>query len=368
MSGSKVLFTNLRSRMGYNLLDKTRKLFARSGFADRIEEGDKGAVKLHFGEAGNTAFLQPMFARVVVEEVRKAGGKPFLTDTNTLYKGSRGNAVDHLETAIRNGFSFATVDAPVVIGDGLIGMDYIRERIDGRHFPEVKIAAAVHHADAIVNLAHFTAHELFGFGGAVKGIGMGCASPSGKQEMHSDVLPVVDQAKCTSCGRCFQWCPADAIDWEAGSEAQVIEAACIGCGECTVACTYDAIAVNWKTDVPVTQEKTAEYAFGALKNKAGKALFFNYMVNISPDCDCYGFNDPPFVADIGIMVSEDPVAVDQASVDMVNEAQALAGSKLKDLGSEDKVMSVHGIEWRPILAHAEAMGMGTREYHVEEID
>ncbi|UCF30052.1 MAG: DUF362 domain-containing protein [bacterium] len=368
MSAATVYFTNLRSRVGYSLLDKTRRMFVKSGFAGRIDKGDKVAVKLHFGEYGNTAFLPPMFAQVIVDEIKKAGGKPFLIDTNTLYKGSRGNAIDHLETAFRNGFSYATVGAPVIIGDGLIGMDYVREVIDGKHFKDVKIAAAFHHADAVVNMTHFTAHELFGFGGAVKGIGMGCAAPSGKQEMHSDVLPEVNAEKCTSCGRCYNWCPVDAIDWEAGTKAQIIQKLCIGCGECTVACTYHAIAVNWKTDPNITQEKTAEYAYGALKNKDRKALFFSYLMNVSPDCDCYGFSDPPFVPDIGIMVSEDPVALDQAAVDHVNRAQPLAGSKLEDMKTDDKVKSIHGIDWRAILAHGEAMGLGKREYRVEEIE
>jgi uncharacterized Fe-S center protein len=368
MTASTVYFTNLRTRIGYNLLDKTRKLFERSRFAESITEGDKVAVKLHFGEAGNTAFLPPQFARVAVQEVRRVGGKPFLIDTNTLYKGSRSNAIDHLETAVLNGFSYVTVGAPVVIGDGLVGMDYIREPIAGKHFSDVKIAAGFHHADAVVNLTHFTAHDLFGYGGVLKGIGMGCASPSGKQEMHSDVLPKVNEDKCTKCGRCYQWCPAEAIRWEAGITALVIEEKCIGCGECRVACNYGAIAVNWKTDPAVTQEKTAEYAAGALKNKPGKSLFFSFLLNISPDCDCYGFNDPPFAADVGILASRDPVAIDQAAVDLVNGAQALSGSKLENLEAEDKLTAVTGIDWKPMIEHAERLGLGRREYDLEEVE
>jgi uncharacterized Fe-S center protein len=368
MNASKVYFTNLRGQMGYNLLDKTRKLFARSGFAERISPGAKVAVKLHFGEEGNTAFLPPMYARVAVEEIKKAGGKPFLIDTNTLYKGSRGNAVDHLETALKNGFSYATVGAPVIIGDGLIGKDYVTEKVDGKHFSEVKIAAGFHHADAVVNLTHFTGHELFGFGGALKGIGMGCAAPSGKQEMHSDVLPAVREDKCTMCGKCFHWCPVDAIAWEAGTKALIMEEKCIGCGECTVSCSYGAIAVNWKTDPAITQEKTAEYVAGALANKKDKGLFFNYLINVSPDCDCFDFNDPPFVADVGILVSTDPVAIDQAAVDLVNGAQGLAGSKLEDLGAKDKLKAVTGIRWQPILEHAVKLGLGSREYILEKVE
>ncbi len=367
MTASTVYFTNLRTRIGYNLLDKTRKLFEVSGFGEKIGKGDKVAVKLHFGEAGNTAFLPPQFARAAVEEIKKAGGKPFLIDTNTLYKGSRSNAIDHIETAMLNGFSFATVGAPVVIGDGLTGRDFVRQPVGGKHFSEVKIASAFHYANAVVNLTHFTGHELFGFGGVLKGLGMGCAAPSGKQEMHSDVLPKVQEAKCTMCGRCFDWCPVDAIRWEAGTNAFIIPEKCIGCGECTVACNYGAIAVNWKTDPAITQEKTAEYAAGALKSKEGKGLFFSYLLNVSPDCDCYDFNEPPFVADAGILASIDPVAIDQAGVDLVNGSQALAGSKLEDLGTKDKLLSVTGIDWNPILDHAEKLGLGRREYELVEV-
>jgi uncharacterized Fe-S center protein len=367
MTASTVYFTNLRTRIGYGLLDKTRKMFDLSGFSEKISQGDKVAVKLHFGELGNTAFLSPQFARVAVEEIKKAGGKPFLVDTNTLYKGSRGNAVDHLETAMLNGFSFGTVGAPVVIGDGLTGRDYIREKVDGKHFSEVKIASAFYYADAVVNITHFTGHELFGFGGVLKGLGMGCASPSGKQEMHSDVLPSVKEAKCTMCGRCFDWCPADAIRWEPGTKASVIQDKCIGCGECRVACGYGAIAVQWQTDPAVTQEKTAEYAAGAMRNKADKGLYFSFLLNMSPDCDCYGFNDPPFAADAGILVSTDPVAIDQAGVDLVNQAQGLKGSKLEDLEAVDKLLAVTGIQWEPILEHAERLGLGKRDYVLEEV-
>jgi len=367
MNPSTVYFTNLRTQIGYGLLDKTRKLFEVSGFAGKIARGDKVVVKLHFGEAGNVAFLAPPFARVAVEEIRKAGGKPFILDTNTLYKGSRSNAVDHLETALLNGFSFATVGAPLIIGDGLTGRDYVREQVKGKHFSHVKIASAFHYADAVVNLTHFTGHELFGFGGVLKGLGMGCAAPSGKQEMHSDVLPSVKEAKCTMCGRCFEWCPADAVQWEPGTKAFILKEKCIGCGECRVACNYGAIAVQWQTDPAITQEKTAEYAAGALKTKKGKGLFFSFLLNMSPDCDCYGFNDPPFAADAGILVSADPVAIDQAGVDLVNGAQALEGSKLKDLGAKDKLFAVTGVHWEPILAHAEELGLGRRKYEIVEV-
>ncbi len=359
-----VWFTDVRGRIGHGLLEKTRALVRRTGFAGRLGEGDLVAIKLHFGEKGNTAFLPPMFARVVVEEVRAAGARPFLVDTNTLYKGSRKNAVDHLETALGNGFSYATVGAPLVIGDGLVGLDYVRQPVPGRHFSEVKVASAVYHADALVTLAHFTGHELFGYGAVIKSLGMGGAPPSGKQEMHSDVKPVVTVERCTSCGKCVRWCPVDAIGWEARKPAAIDHDRCIGCGECTAVCPAGAIAVNWKTDLAAIQEKTAEYALGVLANKGGKALHLSFLLNMSPDCDCYDFSDAPFVEDVGILASFDPVAADWAGAGLVNRARGLAGSKLGDPGAGDKIATMTGIDWSPLLEHAERIGLGSREHEL----
>lgn len=360
---SKVYFSSLHGKKSW--LDKTSKLFDRAGFRSIIEPGDIVAIKVHFGEPGNTAYLSPIFVRRIVDKVKKAGGKPFLTDSNTLYVGARSNAVDHLVSAIENGFSYATVGAPIIIADGINGKDYVAVNIEGKHIKEAKIGSAVYHADAMIVLTHFKGHELTGFGGAIKNIGMGIGCRSAKQIMHSDVLPQVQDDKCTSCSKCIEWCPTEAIT--VFSTAKIDHAKCQGCGECTVTCPSGAIAINWMTEPSVTQEKIVEFAWAAIKNKSGKVGYFNFVLNVSPDCDCWGWNEAPIVPDIGILASFDPIAIDQASVDLVNNAQGLLGGRLKDMQHEDKFMSLTGIDWRPQLAYGEEIGLGTRSYTLVKV-
>lgn len=343
-------------------LERVDRLFEKAGFADLIDEGDLVAVKVHFGERGNTAFLSPLYARRVVDKIKEAGGKPFLTDANTLYAGSRANAVEHLVTAIENGFSYATVGAPLVIADGLNGHDYIEVEIGGKHFDKVKIGSAISEADAVIALTHVKGHEASGFGGAIKNLGMGSGCRSGKQVMHSDLLPSIDPETCSACERCAEWCPAEAIT--VASAATIDYEKCLGCAECTVTCPNGAIAINWKSDPGVFQEKMAEYALGVIKGKEGKVGFMNFVIDVVPDCDCWSWNDAPIVPDIGIVASKDIVAADQASVDLVNAAEGIKGSRLSDPGAEDKFGLLTGVDWTVQLAHAEMMGLGSRSYEL----
>lgn len=362
---AEVFFTDMRAKRGQSLLDKFEALLDRVGMQSIIKAGDLSAIKLHFGEKGNTAFIRPQFLRRVVDKVKTYGGKPFLTDANTLYVGSRANAVDHLTTAIENGFAYAVVGAPIVIADGLNGKDYVQVEINKKHFKDVKIASAAAHADAFIAVTHFKGHEATGFGGTLKNIGMGLGSRSGKQMMHSDVLPAVNPDKCTGCARCTHWCPADAI-YIMEQKARIPEDACIGCGECTVTCPNHAIDINWKTDPDVIQEKIAEYTYGVLKDKQGKAVFVSFVTSVTPDCDCCGWSDAPIVNDIGILASKDPVALDQACVDLVNRQKGLEDSRLAGYAHmDDKFSVLHpGIDWRIQLAYGEEIGLGTREYNL----
>lgn len=362
---AEVFFTDMRAKRGQSLLDKFEALLDRVGMQSIIKAGDLSAIKLHFGEKGNTAFIRPQFLRRVVDKVKTYGGKPFLTDANTLYVGSRANAVDHLHTAVENGFAYSVAGAPLIIADGLNGKDYVQVEINKKHFKDVKIASAAVHADAIIAVTHFKGHEATGFGGTLKNIGMGLGSRSGKQMMHSDVLPAVDQEKCTGCARCTRWCPADAI-YIMGQKAKIPEETCIGCGECTVTCPSRAIAINWKTSPDVIQEKIAEYTYGVLKDKQGKAAFISFVNNVTPDCDCCGWSDAPIVNDIGILASLDPVALDQACVDLVNRQKGLENSRLQGFAKiDDKFSVLHpGIDWRLQLTYGEEIGLGTRDYNL----
>lgn len=365
-----VFFTDMRARHGENLLDKVEKLFVRAGMKELIAPKDLVAFKVHFGERGNTGYIRPQFIRRLVNQVKSLGGKPFLTDANTLYVGSRANAVDHLQTAIENGFGYAVVDAPLIIADGLTGRDYVNVPVNGKHFAEVKISSTVYHADALLVISHFKGHELTGFGGALKNLGMGIGSRGGKQMMHSDVLPEVNEEKCRGCAKCEEWCPAGAIAVDQGEgRAQIDARKCLGCGECTITCPHQAIAISWKTEPDVAQEKIVEYALGALKNKQGKAGFFNFVLNVSPDCDCAGWTDASIVRDIGILASLDPVALDQACVDLVNRERGLPESRLA--GHEEALDKFGAIwpkaNWERQLAYAEEAGLGTRAYNLVKI-
>lgn len=361
-----VFFTNMRARSGMGLLDKLERLFDRAGIGEVIAPRDLVAIKLHFGERGNLGYVRPQYLRRLVHKIKSRGGKPFLTDTNTLYVGSRSNAVDHLQTAIENGFDFAVVEAPLVIADGLTGRDYETVKVDLKHFESVRIGSAIFHADALIAVTHFKGHELTGFGGTLKNLGMGGGSRAAKQSMHSDVLPKVDEEKCLGCMRCSEWCPAGAITVE--EVASIDHSRCIGCGECVVTCQSGAIGINWKTTPEAIQEKIVEYAFGVLKTKPAKAGFITFLTDISPECDCYGFNDAPLVADIGILASLDPVAIDQAAVDLVNQRPRLPGTAIEGSEHADHFRAAHPrIEWAFQLDYAERIGLGTRKYNLIEV-
>jgi len=359
---SKVFFADMRAKHGRNLLDKLEMLYEEAGFNQIISPKDLVAIKLHFGEKGNTTYIRPQFIRKIVDMVRKNKGKPFLTDTNTLYVGTRSNAVDHLVTAIENGFPYSVVNAPLVIADGLNGKDYQTVEVNLKHFKEVKIGSAIFHADVIIAVSHFKGHEATGFGGVLKNIGMGSGSRSGKQQMHSDLLPVVEKNKCRACGKCRQWCPVEAITVD--RQAYIDFNKCIGCVECTVTCPYGAIEINWKTEADIIQEKIVEYAYGVLKNKRDKAAYISFLMDITPDCDCYGFSDAPIVGNIGILASRDPVALEQASVDLVNRQPGLSSTRLgKNTSTQDKFRAIYpGIDWNVQIEYAEKIGLGTRKY------
>ncbi|MBM7867504.1 DUF362 domain-containing protein [Heliobacterium gestii] len=367
---AKVYFVSPRAKAGKGLVDKLRRLIKAAGTVDGVEKGELVAIKMHFGERGNTATIRPPFVGAVVDEVRRKEARPFLTDSNTLYRGSRSNAVDHMDTAMENGYSYATVKAPVIIADGLNGKEYRNVPIEGKRLKEAKIAAIPLDADGMIVLSHFKGHEMTGFGGAIKNLAMGLASRSGKLVQHQDVKPEVND-KCKVCGKCVHWCPVDAISL--GERAVIAGERCIGCGECTVTCPHKAIAVNWNTDVGLLQEKMAEYAYAAVKEKRekGKVTFINFVLDVSPECDCCSWSDAPIVPDIGILASDDPVALDQACYDLVNQAPGLRDGRLGDAGQGephagvDKFRIVHpSVDGAIQLRHAEEMGLGSRTYEL----
>jgi uncharacterized Fe-S center protein len=367
---SKVFFTNLRTTPQQNIFKKIDKLILKAKMKNSIAGGDLVAVKLHFGEKGNTSYVKPIYLRKIVDKIREWGGKPFLTDTNTLYSGSRKESVSHIETAIGNGFDYSVVNAPIIIADGLRGKSYEMVRIDRKWYQEVDIASEIYNADSLIAVTHVKCHELSGIGGVIKNIGMGCASLKGKLNQHSNVKPFVVADKCTGCLRCIQWCPAEGAIIRVEKKVNIVSEVCIGCGECILPCRDGAIKIKWDADTASMQEKMVEHVYAALQNKKGKYAFISFLTQISPACDCYPASDTAVVGDIGILASKDPVAIDQAAADLINKQTGNRDSKLKTNfePGEDKFRGVYPeIDWTVQLKYGEEIGLGTREYELIEV-
>ncbi len=366
---AEVYFAGLRARNpGQNTRTKINRLFSEAGFAERIAPRDLTAVKLHFGERGNDTYISPVYVRQVVDRIKECGGSPFLTDSNTLYIGSRSNAVDHLCTAIEHGFAYAVVGAPLVIADGITGGNRRTVGVNGNHFGEVHISGDIHDARALMVLSHFKCHDVAGFGGAIKNLAMGCAPPVGKQQQHS-ARPVKREGECTGCGRCEEVCPGSAIKIQ-GGESVIDRDRCIGCFECMTICPEHAIDMDWETEIPGFVERMVEYACGVMKGKEGKCGFYNFLTRITPDCDCVPWSDASIVPDIGILASVDPVAIDAASYSLVN-TQAGHRDSCLSINHEpgaDKFKGVWGnTDGYKQIRYAEEMGLGSSTYELIEI-
>ncbi len=361
-----VYFASMRSNVRRNLLDKIDMLLTKMGLPGALEKHHLVAVKTHFGEEGNTAYVRVDYVRRVVQNIHKAGARAFVTDASTLYRGSRGDAIGHLETAHQHGFTYGTLGAPVIIADGLRSAASVLVPITGDHYREVPIAESIALADGLVVVSHFKLHEATGFGGALKNLGMGCAPREGKLSMHSSVSPAIDKKKCTGDGICVRACTFQAIKL-VDKKAQIDDGRCTGCAECLGVCPHGAIGVRWNQAREVLQQRMAEFALGAVHGKAGRCFYLNFVMRVSPACDCYGMNDAPIVPDLGIYASTDPVAVDAACVDALNASPGLPGSALKHAFAPgtDKIDDIYPkLPYLVQLEHAEKLGLGHRQYEL----
>ena len=366
---SKVYFANLHTE-GYedNLIFKIMKLFDIAEFKNLISPKDLTAIKVHFGEKGNTSFVPPWYVRAIVDKVKEAGGNPFVTDTTTLYTGPRKNAVSHINTAIEHGFASAVVGAPLIIADGLKGRNDEKIEISKKHFKFVKIASDIINADSMIVSSHFKGHMLAGFGGAIKNLAMGCASAGGKKEQHS-MRPIVEEELCTGCGKCVEVCPVETIELINGKSI-IHSENCIGCGECYTHCPEKAITMNFETEISEFVERMTEYAYGAFKIKKGKIGFINFLINITPECDCFNFSQKVIVKDIGILASLDPVAIDKASYDLVNKQKGFEETELKANFNpgEDKFKGVaEHTQGELQFIYGEEIGLGSQDYEIINI-
>ena len=370
MEKSKVYFTDFRTRVGVSLTEKLQRLIKKAGITDIDMDGKFVAIKMHFGELGNLSYLRPNYAKAVADVVKECGGKPFLTDCNTLYPGSRKNALEHLDCANINGFNTITTGCQIIIGDGLRGTDDITVPVrNGEYCKEAYIGRAVMDADIFISLTHFKGHESTGFGGAIKNIGMGCGSRAGKMHQHNSGKPIVHDDLCRGCRRCAKECGSDAIIYENG-KAVINQDICKGCGRCIGACVFDAIEnQNWNAN-EILGRKMAEYSQAVCD---GRPTFHISLVrDISPNCDCHGENDAPILPDVGIFASFDPVALDQACVDACLHATPMPNSQLSDNLADPHWHHHHdnfldsnpNVRWKETLEHAEKIGLGTREYEL----
>lgn len=363
MGSSKVYYTNFRTTFTENLLQKLARLIKTAGLQTIDLDNKFAAIKIHFGEPGNLAYLRANYAKVVVDAIKAEGGKPFLTDCNTLYVGRRKNALDHLDTAYENGYSPFSTGCQIVIGDGLKGTDEQLVPIDGELVKEAKIGRAVMDADVLISLTHFKLHEATGIGGALKNIGMGCGSRAGKMEMHSSGKPYVEPSLCIGCGACAKNCAHSAISFT-DKKATVNHDRCVGCGRCIGVCPADAVQAASDSSCDDLNKKIAEYSLAVVKDRP--QFHISLVMDISPYCDCHPENDVAIVPDVGMFASFDPVALDQACTDMVNAQPALPGSILaENPRGRDHVNTVHPItDWSVMLDHAEKIGLGTRKYEL----
>lgn len=373
MDKAKVYFTDFRTvPFGDGLPTKLKKLIKAAGI-DRIDmDGKFVAIKLHFGELGNISYLRPNYARAVADVVKTLGGKPFLTDCNTMYPGSRKNALEHLECAWENGFTPLTVGCPILIGDGLKGTDDIAVPVQGGEYvKEAKIGRAVMDADVFISLTHFKGHESTGFGGAIKNIGMGCGSRAGKKEQHSSGQPYIDRDLCRGCLKCQKECANNALVFDTADKKMSVDRKnCVGCGRCLGACNFDAIAFEDSDANALLNCRMAEYTKAVLDGRPH--FHISLVVDVSPHCDCHGENDAPILPNLGMFASFDPLALDQACVDACLKSQPLPGSKLYDnmqrpdfVDRQDHFTNTTPeSEWRSCLDHAEKIGIGTRAYEL----
>ncbi len=368
MEKSKVYFTDMHVSSGDNLLSKLERLMKKAGFENIDFDGKFTAVKLHFGEPGNLAYLRANYAKTLCDYVKRLGGRPFVTDCNTLYVGGRKNGLDHLDSAYTNGYNPFSTGVHTIIADGIKGTDEALVPVEGgQYVKEAKIGQAIMDADIVISLAHFKGHELTGFGGALKNLGMGCGSRAGKMEMHSSGKPYVNQKYCVGCGKCRAICAHGAPSIVEG-KASIDTEKCVGCGRCIGVCPKDAVKPANDEANDILNCKIAEYAKAVIQGRPN--FHINLVIDVSPFCDCHSENDIPIVPDVGMFASFDPVALDMACADAVNRQEAVSGSILEKHGHEhhDHFTDVSPeTDWRSALVHGEKIGIGRMDYELVRI-
>ena len=357
MSESIIYFKELEaeSELPVRIL-ALQKIIAALKWEKIIGRFDRVAIKTHFGDVNNTTHIAPELIREIVRIVKKNKAYPFLTETSTLYAGPRQNAITHTELAYKHGFSFDNVEAPIIMSDGLMGNTEIEVEINGLLYKKVRIARDAILADALILMTHPTGHILTGLGATLKNLGMGLSSRKGKLQQHSSIKPYIKEDACTFCRQCIVWCPEEAIITR-HKKAFIVKEKCIGCGECLSVCKYNAVKFNWGVQSGDIQKRIAEYALGAIINKKTKCIYINVLADMTKECDCLNKTQKPFIRDIGIIAGYDPVALDQATLDLTREYTG------KDIGRG----SNPGLDPEIQLDHGEKIGLGSRKYRLKKL-
>jgi hypothetical protein len=322
-----------------------------TGFIKELKKDMFVGLKIHFGEKDNHSYIKPDFLTPLVRTLKKIGARLFLIDTNTLYRGKRTNAIDHINIAYQHGFG--KLNIPIIIGDGIKGDDYIEVKINGKHFNSCFLAHILKDIDFIIVLSHFTGHMLTGFGGAIKNLGMGFASRRGKMAQHCEVSPRIKEDRCINCGTCADICPVGAIGKR--EKFYIIEEKCIGCAQCISVCPQGAVKIIWSEEYELLGEKMVEYAYAAIQGK--RCLYINFCLYITKECDCMNKETKGVVKDLGILYAQDPVSIDKASVDLINQQEG-----------KDFIKELHPkVNYFHHLKYAEEIGLGSLNYKLVEI-
>ncbi len=361
MSG--VYYTDPRARVtnpsgwfqpDLSLVSKLRFLINKSGVFDFIEKNDIVAVKTHFGDRGTTKTLRSVYIRTIVKEIEKRGGRPFVTETTGLgLTRDRATALGRIDIAEENGYTSQTVGAPIIIADGLLGFDFVKVQIDGKILEEICVAKAFEHVDKVICATHFKLHMRGGIGGSIKNIGVGCVAKPSKYDLHSSNLPEINE-NCTECMRCVEICPVNAIE-----NFKIDHSKCLKCIGCNEVCEYDAVSVGpWLGGAEICK-RIVECAKGVFE-VVGKEnfAFINFMIDVTPHCDCHPYSDNPIVPDVGIFVSRDMVSVDAACLDVLKNLEANKDA----LTGEKKFWEWTSPEVQ--IEYAEKLGLGEKDYEI----
>lgn len=347
----EVYFSSIKDRNRTECLRELLK--SADSYFSQFTKGSFVGIKMTIGDKKSTGYIKPELVKILVENLKRRGAKPFVFDTNVIYKGQRQNSVDHLNLAYQKGFTPDKLGCPYIIADSVFGTDSQTMKVDFKNVKEIRVPSLVKVMEDLIVLSHITGHIMSGYAATIKNVGMGMASRAGKQVQHSSMKPVINAANCTLCGCCIENCPESAIS-ELSGKAFINSRLCIGCGECIACCKFGAVSIQWHEDENIFAERMAEYATGIL-SRIKRKVFLNFALDVTEECDCISGNDPKIVEDAGIFASRDILALDKASFDTLTNG--------KDIFSRDEKIKMH----RHQFEYAEKIGLGSLNYKLVKV-